>query len=245
MTREKLQNLPSHRQRHSLLTFGKNLLNIPDDPQEAARFNSTRTNKKRLMPNSGFSSPVTPGNTFKMARTLSDTSINNPQSSPLDFRFPLPKKTSILRRASSLMDLGNICEKERDRIKISPAGQRPTFRGISANSPTTQQLLRLRPVQQPVGPRALFKSPVNLTQQRSLLSPPSQGVSLLKRALSTSPQDLSIKPRIQIQKKVDRVPQMIKTVDMCSSNTVITLMPRQQLDENQPLNLHIGNRSDL
>ncbi|TRY73110.1 hypothetical protein TCAL_05555 [Tigriopus californicus] len=42
VTKDILRTLPVTRQRHSLLTFGKNLLNIPDDPQEASKM-TTKT----------------------------------------------------------------------------------------------------------------------------------------------------------------------------------------------------------
>jgi hypothetical protein len=55
VNRDVLQTLPSTRQRHSLLTFGKNLLDMPDDPND---FSLASAGRKRLTPDSGFGSTV-------------------------------------------------------------------------------------------------------------------------------------------------------------------------------------------
>ncbi len=57
MNRDLLQTLPSTRQRHSLLTFGKNLVDMPDDPSDLS-LNGGAANRKRLTPDSGFGSTI-------------------------------------------------------------------------------------------------------------------------------------------------------------------------------------------
>lgn len=52
LKREVIENLPATRQRHSLFTLGRNLLDLPDDPKDVAVYNSS---KKRNEPEGGFS----------------------------------------------------------------------------------------------------------------------------------------------------------------------------------------------
>eukprot|EP00095_Tigriopus_kingsejongensis_P010782 maker-scaffold304_size215464-snap-gene-0.11 protein:Tk10782 transcript:maker-scaffold304_size215464-snap-gene-0.11-mRNA-1 annotation:"transcription factor e2f8" len=161
VTKDVLKTLPATRQRHSLLTFGKNLLNIPDDPQEASKM----ANKKRLVPEDGFSTfngiSISHGHTLKMPRTQSvDFKFAVPRSNP-----PVSPLAHPLKRSSSLLDLSDVCEVERSRIQ-------------DANLINYQQ-----PYYQ--------RSPINLSKPKPKISPLNRsGNSLLKRAL-TSPAQLT------------------------------------------------------
>ena len=164
-----LQSLPSTRQRHSLLTFGKNLLNMPDDEPE---INLVCGSRKRHSPDSGFG--MARASPTKIARTQSDGNMQALNLVKNEFRFAIPSPAGhTMKRMNSMTDISQL-----------------------SNSPTTQRLLKLRPVQTITNSqtqRQLFKSPAN--SRDGILSPgataqfgtPTGGLSLLKKALNTPP----------------------------------------------------------
>ena len=155
-----LQSLPSTRQRHSLLTFGKSLLDLPDtDPRES---------NKRIVPDTGFGPAQSP----KLSRTSSEGSIEALNLVKRDNSgFAIPNNQ--FKRTSSLLDLSDACsEVEREKF-VKPTFSPTTLLRVTQrnkNSPTTQHLLRLRPIQQNQGSqRQLFKSPVDQVKNITLL----------------------------------------------------------------------------
>ena len=210
VTRDNLQTLPSTRQRHSLLTFGKNLLDIPDDPQSISAYGDA-VSKKRIIPDSGFSL----SSIQKMPRTLSENDIalnlscKDAKSTDFNnFAMPSSKQDSEqMKRTNSLLDLSSVCEMERKRIEYNPRHQG----GDPQRSP--------------------FQS---LGQQQ-----PSQGISLLKRALTAPGESPSMPPpprrssNVQILQlsatenshAAHQQPSVMRLVGLNRSKTVIALMP--------------------
>lgn len=132
------------------------------------------TNKKRLVPEDGFSSfngiSLAPRRELKMPRTQS--------VEHMDFKFAVPRANPPvspltympLKRSSSLLDLSDVCEAERSKIQDHGA---PTTNLINYQQPYFQ------------------RSPINLSKPKPKISPINRpGPSLLKRAL-TSPAQLT------------------------------------------------------
>lgn len=91
LTKDAISSLPASRQRNSLLTVGKNLLNIPDeDPTDYHKFSSAdlvKPLKKRFLPGFNFDNNAVVNDLKRSAST-------------------------------SLLDLSKACEAERAKINV-------------------------------------------------------------------------------------------------------------------------------
>ena len=114
LSKDAMASLPSTRQRNSLLAVGKNLLNIPDEEEPSDLMTASSP------PASIISSPtMTMMRSPKIIRSTSSSDLVKPLKKRF-FHFDnnQPMENSLKRPLpTSLIDLSNACEAERQKIR--------------------------------------------------------------------------------------------------------------------------------
>ena len=226
MTQEVLQSLPATRQRHSLLTVGKNLVNIPDDdprqappqapppppqpPQQQQVALSQPTPPPTAFATSGIPKPfkkrVVPD--FGFESTENAENENPPKSTASEGTLARSRSSSV--QSPTLLDL-SARRVDTDRFRIPSPSSSQFRKSLLRNSPINlsmdrrnahiiSPLARQAPVKSHIAPtpaNCRKISPTGIISPSNLIrSPPTQSFAVV-RTKPYSPQGEKYHPKIK------------------------------------------------
>ena len=173
LSKDAISSLPATRQRNSLLAVGKNLLNIPDEEPEPA---------------------------CRIIRSTSSSELAKPLKKRLitGFNFDHVEENTLKRPAStSLIDLSNACEAERQKIRRqSPIRGHPNAASLIRISPHRRSHI-ISPINSSSGVTLLRKPLSPLTSMNISKKPLSPVTSFIRKPLSPLTSCLIRKPAVQ------------------------------------------------